>query len=329
MKKTLITAAVLTAFAGAASAQVTLYGLIDASYGKSLLGDVFLNQKADFHSGGDNGNSEGNSTTRVGLKGSTDVGSGLKANFRFESNGITSDGDVNSPTIGRQAWLGLSGGFGEVRLGRQDSVSFQTMIDFDFNGASNGVSAGGYAAVGPWLPGRQSRSLQYISPSIAGATVQLGFQPEGNGGPGAENVFSAGAKFGAGPLVVGASMETKRTTTSKGFWSVAGSYDLGIVKASLSYADGGKFVDGGTGKGIVAGLVAPVAGFNIGGHYAVNSDDNLKLTSIELFVNREIFKNTIAYVEFGDWKTDLATNPYDPAAKTSGTGAAVGIIYVF
>jgi predicted porin len=329
LKKSLITAAVLTAFAGAASAQVTLYGLIDASYGKSLLGDVFLDQKADFHSGGDNGNSEGNSTTRVGIKGSTDVGGGLKANFRFESNGITSDGDVNSPKIGRQAWLGFSGGFGEVRLGRQDSVSFQTMIDFDFNGASNGVSAGGYASVGPWLPGRQSRSLQYISPSISGATVQLGFQPEGNGGPGAKNVFSAGAKFGAGPLLLGASVQTKATETGKNFYSVAGSYDLGVVKGSLSYADGGKFAEGGSGKGIVAGLVAPVAGFNVGGHYAINNDDALKIKSLELFVNREIFKNTIAYVELGDWKTDLAVNPLAATGKTSGTGFAVGVIYVF
>jgi predicted porin len=329
LKKSLITAAVLTAFAGAASAQVTIYGLIDASYGKSLLGDVFLNEKADFHSGGDNGSSEGNSTTRVGLKGTSDLGGGLKANFRFETNGITSDGNINSPTLGRQAWLGVSGGFGEVRLGRQDSVSFQTMIDFDFNGASNGVSAGGYASVGPWLPGRQSRSLQYISPSFGGATVQLGFQPEGNGGPTAENVFSAGAKFGAGPLLVGASFETKRSTTGKNFYSVAGSYDLGFLKGSLSYADGGKFAEGGSGKGIVAGVVAPVAGFNVGGHYAINSDSDLEINSLEVFVNREIFKNTIAYAEIGNWKTDKAVNPLAPTGKTSGTGFAVGVIYVF
>lgn len=161
MKKTVISAAILMASAGAAQAQLSLYGLIDASYGKSLYSDI-MGLKADFHSGGDNGSSEGNSTTRVGIKGAVDVGSGVKANFRFETGGITSDGEVNpgGAFFNRQAWFGFSGSFGEVRLGRQDSVSFQTMIDYDFNGASNGVSALGYTAVGPWLPGRQSRSLQ-------------------------------------------------------------------------------------------------------------------------------------------------------------------------
>ena len=142
MKKALIPAALALGFVGTAQAQLSLYGLIDASYGKSLLSDVFLRDKADFHSGGDNGSSEGNSTTRVGIKGAIDVGSGVKANFRFETGGIDSDGEVNGggSFFNRQAWFGLSGSFGEVRLGRQDSVSFQTMIDFDFNGASNGVS---------------------------------------------------------------------------------------------------------------------------------------------------------------------------------------------
>ena len=126
MKKALIPAALLLSLAGAAHAELALYGLIDLSYGKNgYVGD----QKADFHSGGDDGSSQGNSTSRFGLKGSTDIGSGLKANFRLESNGITSDGDIGSPFFGRQAWAGVSGGFGEVRLGRQDSVAFQTMID--------------------------------------------------------------------------------------------------------------------------------------------------------------------------------------------------------
>lgn len=334
MKKAIVPAVILFGALGAANAQMTIYGLIDASYGKSLLGEVFLREKADFHSGGDNGSSEGNSTTRIGLKGSSDLGSGIKANFRFESNGITSDGNINSPTLGRQAWFGFSGGFGEVRLGRQDSVSFQTMIDYDFNGASNGVSAWGYSLAAPWLPGRQSRSLQYISPSFGGLTAHVGFVPEGNGGPGAKNVFSGAVKYAAGPLSAAVSMQTKATSTTKDFFSVAGSYDLGFLKGSLGYADGGKFVDGGTGKGFTAGLVAPVAGFNVGALYGRNSDKDLDLDSFEVFVNKEIFKNTIAYAEVGNWKTGLSTNPLNGAfgvsnAKLKGTGAAIGVIYVF
>ena len=346
MKKTAITAAILLASAGAAQAQLSIYGLIDASYGKSLLGDVFLNEKADFHAGGDNGSSEGNSTTRVGIKGAVDVGSGMKANFRFETGGITSDGEVNpgGAFFNRQAWFGFSGGFGEVRLGRQDSVSFQTMIDYDFNGASNGVSALGYTLTGPWLPGRQSRSLQYISPSMGGVTAQIGIVPKGNRGPGAKSVFSGGLKYASGPLSAAVSVQTKDSSGGEDFVSAAGSYDFKVVKVMLGYANGGDFVPTrlangqptGTGQGISAGFVAPIGSVNVGVLAAQNSDDDLKLSGVELFVNSEIFKNTYVYAEVGNWKTSRASNPLpallgtDPAlAKRSGTGYAVGVIFAF
>ncbi len=331
MKKTAIAAAILLASAGAAQAQMSIYGLIDASYGKSLLGDVFLGEKADFHAGGDNGSSEGNSTTRVGIKGTTDLGSGIKANFRFETGGITSDGEVNpgGAFFNRQAWFGFSGGFGEVRLGRQDSVSFQTMIDYDFNGASNGVSALGYTLTGPWLPGRQSRSLQYISPSMGGVTAHVGIVPKGNRGPGAKSVFSAGVKYASGPLSVAVSAQTKDNSGAENFMSVGGSYDFGVAKVMLGYADGGDWAQGGTGGGISAGFVAPIGSVNVGMLVAQNTDDDLKLRGVELFVNSEIFKNTYAYAEVGNWKTSLAVNPLDAAAKRSGSGFAVGVIFAF
>jgi predicted porin len=339
MKKALIPAVLALGFAGAAQAQLSLYGLIDASYGKSLFSEAFIGKsKADFHSGGDNGSSEGNSTTRVGIKGAVDVGGGVKANFRFETGGITSRGEVNvdpftgdtGPFFNRQAWVGLSGSFGEVRLGRQDSVSFQQMIDFDFNGASNGVSAGGYAGVGVWLPGRQSRSLQYIAPPMGGFSAQFGFVPKGDnvnrGEPKAKNVFSAGAKYAAGPLTIGASVQTKSESDTKQFASVAGSYDLGVAKVMLGYADGGKISQKGSGSGPTFGVNFPVAGFNIGAHYANNRDKDAEITSIEGWINKEVFKNTYAYLEFGDWKSDKITIAN---GKKKATGYAAGLIFVF
>ena len=190
MKKTLIAAAALTLAAGAAQAQMTIYGLIDLSYGQSILSD-YLGEDPDFHSGGDNGSSEGNSTTRIGLKGSMEVASGIKANFNLETGGIDSDGGVNNggDFFNRQMWAGLSGGWGEVRLGKQDSVVYQTMSGYDFNGASNGISSGGYTSSAVWLPGRQSRLLNYISSNMGGFKVQAGFVPKGNE-VGAEDTFA-------------------------------------------------------------------------------------------------------------------------------------------
>jgi predicted porin len=300
-----------------------LYGLVDASYGKNEIG-VSTETKATFHSGGDNGSSQGNSTTRIGLKGSTEVSKGIKANFKLESGGITSNGDVgtvsstnlNPAFFDRAAWAGLSGNFGEVRLGRQDNVPFQTMVDFDFNGAANAASAQMNSLATPWsLNGRQSRSLQYIAPAMSGLSIQAGFVPEAEASD-SKAVYSVGLKYTVGKLVVAAAGQTASTTTGSSFSSVAGSYDFGVAKVMASYADGGEGF-----KGTSVGIVAPVAGFNVGMTYAKNSDA-VAAAATEVFVNREVFKNTYAYFDYGN--LDKAN-----AIFAKGNAYAIGVIYAF
>jgi predicted porin len=300
-----------------------LYGLVDVSYGKNEIGVLNTDgtpkeTKATFHSGGDNGSSQGNSTTRVGLKGSTEVSKGIKANFKLESGGIDSDGKVstNGNFFDRAAWAGLSGNFGEVRLGRQDNVPFQTMVDFDFNGAANAASAQMNSLATPWnLSGRQSRSLQYIAPAMNGLSIQAGFVPEAEASD-SKAVYSVGLKYTVGKLVVAAAGQTASTTTGSSFSSLAGSYDFGVAKVMASYADGGEGF-----KGTSIGIVAPVAGFNVGMTYAKNSDAGAA-TATEVFVNREVFKNTYAYFDYGN--LDKAN-----AIFAKGNAYAIGVIYTF
>lgn len=330
MKKNLIAAAALLAMAGAANAQMSIYGLIDMCYGKSLGADL-ANEKADIHSGGDNFSSECNSTTRFGLKGSYEVAKGVQANFKLESAGIKSNGSVGEDGqafFRRQAWAGFSGSFGEVRVGRQDSVPFQMMGDFDFNGQSNGVSAGAYTGVGSWNTGRQSRSIQYIAPAMGGVSAQFGLRPKGNSQDGNKDVISGAVKFAAGPILLGAAYESKNSSNQKDFSSFAASYDFGPAKVMASYADGGAIISGGTGKGYMLGVVAPVAGFTVGAHYGENTDSAAKLKSWEFFVNKEIFKNTYGYAEFGDWK-GTTSDGEGGFIKPKATGFAVGVIFVF
>ena len=322
MKVSKIVGALMFGAVATAHAQMSLYGLIDMSYGLSIAEDA-ANRKADFHSGGDNGSGEGNSTTRFGIKGSTDVGSGVKMNFKLESGGITSNGEVNpgGAFFSRQAWLGASGGLGEVRLGRQDSVPFQIMGGYDFNGMSNGISSGGYTGVGVWARGRQSRSLQYILPGfVNGLSVQAGVVPKGNGPAGTKDVLSGGARYAIGPFSGGVAFQTKSTSTSKDFASVAGSYALGPVKLMLGYADGGKVASGGSGSGPSAGVIGTFGGFNVGALYAQNTDNAAKSKGAEVFGNYEVFKNTYAYLEAGQFK---------PTGANSATGYAAGVIFVF
>jgi predicted porin len=351
--KKAIPAALVLAFAGAAQAQVSVYGLIDMSYGKNeFIGD----EKAGLHSGGDDGSSQGNSTTRFGIKGSTDVGSGMKVNFKMESAGITSNGEVGTtststntfdvndlgtpatrigtvdvdsnsgqPFFNRQMWLGLSGGFGEVRVGRQDSVPFQVMGNFDFNGQSNGVTSG-YSGVAVWGTGRQSRSIQYISPAMSGVTVHLGYVPEDTDKTNTDKATASGAVlYTAGALQLGASFEGKRVEKGRDFFSLAGSYDFKAVKVMAGYMSMSEDERGATPTekitGPVLGVVAPVAGFSVGAHYAKDTK-NSKDAVVELFVNKEVFKNTYGYAEFGKMSSDAA-------AKDGDQSFSVGVIYVF
>jgi predicted porin len=342
MKRTLIATAALMSLAGAAQAQLSIYGLIDLSYGQNIFDDI-NGTNANFHSGGDDFSTQGNSTTRVGLKGSAEVGAGVKANFQLETAGITSDGRVGSgdqPFFNRQMWAGLSSAYGEVRLGRQDSVAWQTMSQFDFNGASNSASALTNSLVAPYLPPRQSRSLQYISPDFSGFKAQVGFTPEGNDDGDKAN-YSLSLNYNAGPFAIGATTESKRKEFGRNFNAVAASYDFGFVKVMASYADGGEASgfnsDGsfsiGTGKGFGVGAVAPIAGFNVGFHYGDNSDDNIKTNALELFINREIFKNTYAYLDYGhvtDFPVAVDTGEGGITInRKSATAFALGIIYTF
>ncbi len=326
MKKNLIAAAALLAFAGAASAQVSVYGLIDMCYGKSIVSEL-AGLKADFHSGGDNFASECNSTTRVGVKGSADVGSGVKASFKFETAGIKSDGAVGESGqafFRRSAYGGLSGSFGEFRLGRQNSVVFDTMVDYDFNGASNGVSSSAYTDAAVWMAHdspRQNGTLKYISPNMNGATFMASYKPKANG---TSDTFAASVKYDAGPLSVAVATESKVASTgfgSKSYASVAGTYDFKVAKVMLGYTNGGNASSGGTGKGPSLGVVAPVAGFNIGAQYAKNSDTAVTAPkAYEFFINKEIFKSTYGYAEYGNLKNN---------STIDASGFAIGVIYVF
>ena len=324
MKK-LIPAAVLMTLVGAAQADVTLYGLIDMSYGKNQI--AFPNQTEDFFSGGDNGGAggnQGNSTSKFGLKGSTDVGSGIKANFQLESSGIRSDGgigakDNSTPFFGRAAWVGFSGSFGEVRLGRQDDVIFQTVIGYDANGASNAASAWGWAGTGILGVGRQDRSLQYFTPVMGGFKAHVSLQPKGHVA-GAKDTFGAAVTYAGGPVSVSVAGQSATVEGGTDVGLIVGSYDMGFAKVTLGYADAGK-----NNKGPSFGIVAPIAGVNVGVQISQN-DVSGGSTATEFFVNKEIFKGTYAYL-------DIAS--VDKLAKVSGTGTetrgayAVGVIYTF
>jgi hypothetical protein len=65
-----------------------------------------------------------------------------------------------------------------------------------------------------------------------------------------------------------------------------------------------------------------VAGFNVGMHYGKNTASNATdpESATEFFINREVFKNTFAYLDYGKVGYDNAPNR---------NAYALGVIYVF
>lgn len=321
MVKKILPAAVLLVFGGAAQAQLSIYGLVDAGVVNQLREGATT---VDFN---------GNSTTRLGFKGSTDLSSGVKGNFQLEG-GVKIDGSsVDNKLFGRQAWVGLSSSYGEVRIGKQDSVPFQTLVGFDFNGGANIASASVAANLGLLQAGRGERSVQFIAPElIPGVKAQVGYQAidsdsAGNAVPNTRETVSLALTYTLGALSVAAAAESKAFNDATPFAAVAASYDFGIAKVAVSYSGikrfrpAGQFnaaLGSGSGRGTMVSVVAPYAGFNIGLQYARNADT--KDTGLEFFVNREILKNTYAYADFL-----MGEN----AANSKAYAYALGVIYAF
>ena len=207
MKKLILVAAVSAAMSGPALAQtVTLYGVLDAGLGYSSVdgsdSDMLL----------DSGTSAG---SRFGIRGTEDLGGGLKANFRLENGLNLDDGKLGQSgrIFGRAAWVGLSGGFGDLRLGRQSTFGFDWFGKVSPFGTSYKQASidtiFGYKAVGD----RIDNSIFYFSPRFGGLQVGIGYSFHDNGqevGEDSNEILTAGISYDNGPFSLVAAFDIKQ-----------------------------------------------------------------------------------------------------------------------
>ncbi|MDE1999674.1 MAG: porin, partial [Burkholderiales bacterium] len=253
MKKTLLALAALAATSAAfAQSSVTLYGLVDVSVEK-VKTDHQVNKV-----------SSGNlAISRLGVKGSEDLGGGMKANFVLESqvNADTGSADT-SRFFKRAAWVGLQGGAGELRLGRQDTPIGALAGDSSILGGQayddlkmvNTRAAAGYRrddnAVTYLLPTvveGVSAQLQYSTVAMANPTVSppqtTGTEAYGQLGNYSKN-YGLNVKYAQGPVIAGLGYLSvvddnatqpgnQRANATLAF----GGYDFGTFKA-IAYYDG-------------------------------------------------------------------------------------------
>ena len=168
MKKKGLAALAVTAMASApafAQSSVTLYGIVDTgveyfTHATPTGGSI---ARMPVIGGGD-------TPSRWGIKGGEDLGGGLKAIFTLESGFSAANGtsQQGSRLFGRQAYVGLTGPWGQISLGRQYSMTVWGMQD------SNILGAGGMGGLGSLdsylLAARFDNDVVYLG-TFAGLTV--------------------------------------------------------------------------------------------------------------------------------------------------------------
>jgi predicted porin len=197
MKKTSVALLTLPLLAGAAHAQssVTLYGFLDA-------GLVYVNNQSG-HANVQMINGQTNGS-RWGLRGSENLGGGLKAIFTLENGFDTSNGKLlqGGREFGRQAFVGLSSDtWGTVTLGRQYDPMTELIGEIAATSmwAWLGTHPGDFDNLNSTF--RVNNAVKYQSPKFYGLQASGMFAPGGVGGNfGSGRVYALGLKYVKGPL---------------------------------------------------------------------------------------------------------------------------------
>lgn len=225
MKKSLIALAVLAA-SGAAMAQssVTVYGRVDLSVGSVKEIDAGSQTKLI----------DGNLTsTRLGFRGTEDLGGGLKANFKIEHRFDADTGASEEPMWKGESTVGLAGGFGEVKLGRSSTIydevrglsNSSIVFDSAFTPSGNGVfkSGGDYSS-------RFNNKITYNLPKLGGVYGGIEYALDEDATTDA-NMLGAKIGYKAGPLEVALGLQQEKGKDND-YLMLASAYDLGAVSLS-------------------------------------------------------------------------------------------------
>jgi predicted porin len=182
MKKSLIALAVLAA-SGAAVAQssVTIYGALDVGYGKLKGGEAGLNNTNYVVPASQSATAltnafarSGLTTNFIGFRGVEDLGGGMTATFNLQTGGLDMSNGNPALAFSRESNVGLTGGFGAVKVGRSVSTICSAGCSFDYNYISNASAFAlvGLSAASVKASSRRSGQIEWTSPTMNGITVR-------------------------------------------------------------------------------------------------------------------------------------------------------------
>ena len=218
--------AVMGATTAMAQSSVTLYGRINTTVEHQKLGDTSATVLQ-------------NNASRFGLRGTEELGGGLKAGFALESGFSSDTGAAASTFFGRQSEVNLSGNFGMVRLGNffpesyYASADYVSMHNHDTGPSSDalyqdpnwmGASTGGQGGVGGLGTGNK---ISYRTPAMGGFWAEGSVSMhEKAAGTNSKNGYDLAANYNQGPLALGAGYSRWNSNWQA---SLRGLYTFGAV----------------------------------------------------------------------------------------------------
>jgi len=238
------------------TSSLSFYGTVDLGVGKLASQppgppNAPISSVTGVHNGGVQ-------TSYFGLRGTEDLGDGLKAKFQLEAfiradtgtpGRFNPPGPPQDPFWSRSSWVGLEGGFGELRIGLNTNPAWlahvftsamggNSLFSPSFRQQYNG-STRGYMAQDTGLP----NSLSYSSPNMGGTVVTVNVQMAEGSGSG--NNLNASVVHRSGPLLLaagGARIQHAPSpdpagTLDEQFVMLGASYDLKMVKLFAQYTD--------------------------------------------------------------------------------------------
>lgn len=290
MKRKLLPLAGLLSCAAFAQSTVTVYGVMDVGFTRGT-GDV-----ADA-----TGITSGrNASSRLGFRGTEDLGGGLRANFTLEADiGADSGAGVTTPLAGfastdnksaaangslmfnRTAIVGLAGNWGELTLGRNYTPTF--LLDFAYdpfgqNGVGFNLITGTslfYTAAGSVAHLRASNLVTYTLPrTLGGFTGSIAWAPSETASNLPKEGGHTGLKLGyaGGPVSVDVAWARTKLVASGDIRtsSFGASYNFGVAKAMLEISQDKLGAAGANGKkaGWLLGATAPLGAGELRASYA-------------------------------------------------------------
>jgi predicted porin len=290
----------MSAAAAAAQSNVSMYGLIDVGLARESGGAAGAVTKLT--SGIANG-------SRLGFKGKEDLGDGWSSVFVLE-NGLdatTGAAAQGGLLFGRQAYVGLQGPLGSIRMGRQytpidDLVASTDPFYNGYAGRMQNVLAQGYVA-------RSNNEVSLSTPDLRGwcAAVYYGFgEVAGNAAAGRH--VAATVNYARGPLVVRLASQNTNNAAANGAARntlLGVIYDFGAFRlhgtagTSKTDAAGVASVDA---RDLMVGVTVPFGPGNLIASF-VHRDDRLApnrdATQLALGYTYDLSKRTTLYAAYG------------------------------